>query len=218
MPQKHHWAEHLAMPCPACDHECRKGLRSASAATAEERVPPAGQTGEGHDAGGGFGHYLGAQARRKAGRRTPLFPRSAAFHTPVIKNAPVGRVGVPVHPGKAPATTIGIIPGGSFRPKRHCIVVSRDECPAKGCDIAVGKAAGYIRGAEYARRTDLRSDAVWPGPDQVVERVVQDSRCCILGDESERDRGEGTGRGGCKPLCPSAASGVDSVSDSLRIG
>ena len=22
--QKHHWAEHLAMPCPARDHECRK--------------------------------------------------------------------------------------------------------------------------------------------------------------------------------------------------
>jgi len=53
--QKHHWAEHLAMPCPACDHECRKGLRSASAATAEQRVAPAGQTGEGHGVGGGFG-------------------------------------------------------------------------------------------------------------------------------------------------------------------
>jgi hypothetical protein len=52
--QKHHWAEHLAMPCPACDHECREGLRSASAATAEHDRAAAGQTGEGHGVGGGL--------------------------------------------------------------------------------------------------------------------------------------------------------------------
>jgi len=78
------------MPRPARDQECREGLRSASAATAEQRVAAAGQTGEGHGAGGGFGDHdkvsgrgLEHQIRSIACRRAaPLLARVRKY--PVI--------------------------------------------------------------------------------------------------------------------------------------